>query len=538
MNADLINKLCCPAPGCHAEELLLRAHCIETIRYGTGQVEEIKEGELLCGACGRAYPIIEYVPQFDALFPPTLKEEAEYWDQWYGFTWERGYLGFFDLRAPRAPLISEGIEALDPSSLLGLDLGGSHTQLAEHPLVKSARQVLDIGCGTGWSSLDLARRGHAVVAFDPCVANMRRAKRYAISQGQQIEYMVAALGYLAFKPGTFDALFALHSIHHVPNLRTVMSSARDWLRVGGAIAVDEHIQNNPMMLSVSGQTQAWAQAEVYPKARTLDLKELRGLPVAEASILEDVGSHEVIEAILDNFVLESFSSRYVSLDFFSFIYYLSRDKDMRAYNYSADVLHRFFSLLLAAYPEGAEYVSMIARKGEGTDAEHGEVAAQARRLATGDTTSMVEAHAGAPGISVLKAERVAIKRELEVAQAALDHVRIEMGRELEAAQAALDSTRREMKRDLEITQAALDHTFRDIDFLNTAVNSLQADVDRLNSIIATKNSHIEYLESVIRRQEDALDAQTQQVAAQEHTRVSLYSRARHLLRRVARLRRR
>ncbi|MDQ3929376.1 MAG: hypothetical protein M3328_09535, partial [Chloroflexota bacterium] len=95
MNADLVNKLCCPAPGCHAEELLLRADCTETIEYGTGPVEEVKSGELVCVACGRIYPVIEYVPQFDALFPPALKEEADYWDQWYGFTWERGYLGFF-----------------------------------------------------------------------------------------------------------------------------------------------------------------------------------------------------------------------------------------------------------------------------------------------------------------------------------------------------------------------------------------------------------------------------------------------------------
>lgn len=501
MNADLVNKLCCPAPGCQAEELLLRAHCTETIQYSTGPVEEVKSGELICGTCGLSYPIIEYVPQFDALFPPALKEEAEYWDQWYGFTWERGYLGFFDLRAPRAPLISEGIEALDPSSLLGLDLGGSHTQLAEHPLVRSARDVLDIGCGTGWSSLDLARRGHNVVAFDPCVSNMRRAKRYAISQGQYIEYMAAALGYLAFKPDTFDALFALHSIHHVPDLRQAMSSARAWLREGGAIAVDEHIQNNPMLLTILGEMQAWAQTDVYPEARTLSPEDLRGLPIAEASILEDAGSHEVIEAMLENFVLESFSSRYVSLDFFSFNYYLSRDRDMRAYHYSADVLHRFFSLLLEAYPEGAEYVSMVARKGELADTGPGEVAAQAMRLAGGNTASMVEAYVGAPGVSMLKAERALLKRELAAAQ------------------------------------AAIDHTQEDMAFMHTAINSLRADVDRLNGIVAAKNSHIEHLENVIHRQEDALNAQMQTPhATHRHPRVSPYSRARDLLWRAARFR--
>ena len=66
--------------------------------------------------------------------------------------WDRGYLGFFDLKQPFAPLITEGIEVLDPSSVQGVERGGTHSILDDHPLIRDAEWVLDIGCGTGWSS--------------------------------------------------------------------------------------------------------------------------------------------------------------------------------------------------------------------------------------------------------------------------------------------------------------------------------------------------------------------------------------------------
>src|SRR5205085_8489958 len=131
------------------------------------------------------------------------------------------------------------------------DLDGTHVTLAEHPLINGAERVLDVGCGCGWSSLYLARRGHKLVAFDPSVDNVRRAKLYAISKGEYIEYIGAALGYLSFRPGVFDAVFALHSIHHVPDLRNEVATLRGWLREGGAIAVDEHIQNDPTLIAVA-----------------------------------------------------------------------------------------------------------------------------------------------------------------------------------------------------------------------------------------------------------------------------------------------
>src|SRR5947209_10885106 len=294
MNGDLLKILNCPARDCGSSLLDLEATRVDLLAYRTGRVEEVREGAIVCRSCGRAYPIHDYVPSFEQLFPEELRDEARYWSDWYGFFWDQGYTGFFDLRSPVAHLISRGIEVPDPRSLTGQDLHGTHAALAEHPLVSGAERILDVGCGCGWSSLYLARRDHKVIAFDPSVDNVRRAKLYAISKGEYVEYLGAALGYLSFKPEVLDAVFALHSIHHVPDLRNEIATLRGWLRDGGAIAVDEHIQSDPTLLAVAGEIEKWFGREIAPRFATLPVEELAGLPRAAHSRLEDAGSDEVL----------------------------------------------------------------------------------------------------------------------------------------------------------------------------------------------------------------------------------------------------
>jgi SAM-dependent methyltransferase len=302
------------------------------------------------------------VPSFEQLFPQELREEAQYWSDWYGFFWDQGYTGFFDLRSPVAHLISRGIEVPDPRSLDGHDLDGTHAILAAHPLVSGAERILDVGCGCGWSSLYLARRGHKVVAFDPSADNVRRAKLYAISRCEYVEYIAAGLGYLSFEPETFDAVFALHSIHHVPDLRNEAAELRGWLREGGAIAVDEHIRSDPTLLAMVGEVEKWFGREIAPRFSTLPVERLGSLPRSAHSRLEDAGSAEVVGALTDNFAIQSFSSRCVSLDIFSFMYYLWRDLDLDAYSYAGEVVDHLYTFMQGAHPDRAEYVTMVGRK--------------------------------------------------------------------------------------------------------------------------------------------------------------------------------
>ncbi len=454
MKSDLVDKLCCPARDCNSAVLLLDARVTETLNYSGEPVEEVREGSLTCPSCHRVYPVEGFVPSFEQLFSPALQEEANFWSKWYSFMWERGYFGLFDLRASMAPLVTEGVDSLDPSTTHNADLGGSHTMLADHPLMKEARRVLDVGCGTGWSSLFLARRGHNVVAFDPSAQNMRLAKSYAISQDVYIEYLGAAVGFLAFKPSSFDAIFALHSIHHVPHLRDEMIVMKEWLREGGIIAVDEHVRTDPVLGAVIEQMHTWARAEVYPHMRSLDSEVLEALPKAGHSSLEDAGSEEVITSLLDNFTIESFSSRYVSLDPFSFVYYLSRGEDQEGYDYAGNVIDRLNRLWLAAFPEGAEYATLVGRKDASGAREPGEAALHAEMVKAGPEG------ATRPGSSVRSAISLAHEKNSKLQ--------------------------------------------RDVERLSDIVARKNAHIIELESQLSAKNPHILKLEMLVQRQERLL----------------------------------
>jgi SAM-dependent methyltransferase len=61
-----------------------------------------------------------------------------------------------------------------------------------------AARILDIGCGTGRHSIELARRGYAVVGIDLSESLLRRAREKASEQKLQIVFQKHDARYLSF----------------------------------------------------------------------------------------------------------------------------------------------------------------------------------------------------------------------------------------------------------------------------------------------------------------------------------------------------
>ena len=71
------------------------------------------------------------------------------------------------------------------------------------PLSPGAR-VLDVGCGFGRHSVELARRRYRVLGIDPAAAMIRAARDNAHEAGVTVDFQqVAAEGYFTAEP--FDA---------------------------------------------------------------------------------------------------------------------------------------------------------------------------------------------------------------------------------------------------------------------------------------------------------------------------------------------
>jgi SAM-dependent methyltransferase len=94
-------------------------------------------------------------------------------------------------------------------------------------------RLLEIGAGTGQDSLYFQQEGFGVVAADLSAAMVERCR------AKGIEAHVMDFLHLDFPAGSFDAVFALNCLLHVPNhdLPAVLAAVRATLRPGGLLFV-------------------------------------------------------------------------------------------------------------------------------------------------------------------------------------------------------------------------------------------------------------------------------------------------------------
>ena len=98
--------------------------------------------------------------------------------------------------------------------------------------------VLDLGCGGGFMSEALARRGAVVTAIDPAAAAIGIAMRHAASQELSIRYLVAGGERLPLPAKSMDYVVCVDVLEHVSDLRIVLDEVRRVLRPGGLFLFD------------------------------------------------------------------------------------------------------------------------------------------------------------------------------------------------------------------------------------------------------------------------------------------------------------
>jgi ubiquinone/menaquinone biosynthesis C-methylase UbiE len=97
--------------------------------------------------------------------------------------------------------------------------------------------ALDIGCGTGFLSLELAARGHRVTGIDFAPEMLALAKEKAVSAGASIRFEEADAENLPFATGSFDLVMTRHVLWTLPHPEAAIG---EWIRVlrpGGRLAV-------------------------------------------------------------------------------------------------------------------------------------------------------------------------------------------------------------------------------------------------------------------------------------------------------------
>jgi len=99
-------------------------------------------------------------------------------------------------------------------------------------------RIVEIGCGTGQTSLYLARADRQVVALDLSREALKlgaaAAGRYGISE---IGFVEADLTHLPLKPGAFDLVYSSGVLHHTPDPRGAFARIVKAVRPGGLIVI-------------------------------------------------------------------------------------------------------------------------------------------------------------------------------------------------------------------------------------------------------------------------------------------------------------
>ncbi len=103
----------------------------------------------------------------------------------------------------------------------------------------TGRDVLEIGCGKGRITRDLAKHAARVVACDPDAEALETARAAIIADN--VQFVHASTGMPDFPAGTFDLVIYTLSLHHVPEaaMSSSLHKAAGLLRKDGAIVVVE-----------------------------------------------------------------------------------------------------------------------------------------------------------------------------------------------------------------------------------------------------------------------------------------------------------
>ncbi len=106
-------------------------------------------------------------------------------------------------------------------------------------------RILEVGCGTGFMSLELARMGHDVIGIDLNQKIIRLAMRtmetdpYSKTRGS-LRYEVADFNKWSDAPGTYDVVLFSRVLHDLPHPKNILFRACGLLKNGGRVVCLEY----------------------------------------------------------------------------------------------------------------------------------------------------------------------------------------------------------------------------------------------------------------------------------------------------------
>ncbi|GAB1481845.1 bifunctional 3-demethylubiquinone 3-O-methyltransferase/2-octaprenyl-6-hydroxy phenol methylase [Treponema sp.] len=94
-------------------------------------------------------------------------------------------------------------------------------------------KVLDIGCGGGFLTEEIAKFGMDAYGIDPSGPSLAAARRHAEAMNLDVEYLEGFGERLPFADASFDMVFCLDVLEHVQDYRAIVKEVSRVLKPGG-----------------------------------------------------------------------------------------------------------------------------------------------------------------------------------------------------------------------------------------------------------------------------------------------------------------
>jgi 2-polyprenyl-3-methyl-5-hydroxy-6-metoxy-1,4-benzoquinol methylase len=145
-------------------------------------------------------------------------------------------------------------------------------------LVQPGWRVLELGCSSGWLSLEMARRGAEVEGVDVAEAAIRIAQDYAAAHPPQgsVSYRAADINHLALEPGSYDLIVAIGTLHHLVEVESVMTRIHAALKPGGTFYLAEPLDTPRLNALVSGALMMLLPTQLSYREKLGHLLRVRG----------------------------------------------------------------------------------------------------------------------------------------------------------------------------------------------------------------------------------------------------------------------
>ena len=151
-----------------------------------------------------------------------------------------------DLRHPRGYPDLDAGQWFQWRSIPMIELSALDTyQFVTSMLAHTAQTILEVGCGNGYLTLELARDGHNVTGIDLSADSIEVAKRSKVAHPDppgfgRLRYLCTDVNTYQATDRSFDAVIFNRSLHHMHDLQQTMATVKRLLKPEGRIICQDY----------------------------------------------------------------------------------------------------------------------------------------------------------------------------------------------------------------------------------------------------------------------------------------------------------